>query len=292
MENCFDANFVVTGAAEVVFMTTAGATSDDKVSNMTTLGFSVLTIQYISQLELPLHVSFHEYTWVPFHQQFYHRNSNSMKISFHSHLDSDTMIVTNVWIWHDSCAVVACAKICCDLMTANGITARWSFHRIWITGKNGPLDVFKYSYMEYCCWWRIHRILPILISSWISMSLKGNTSEKSKLLEGWKIYIAELCILMDTAIRNLMLHVRIKVVDLSKLYIKAIENKFIKHKSRTRINQWKTHDTTNLHAHSCIRDANIMAYYLLRPSNASTIHHEICTVFLVLVKRSWRMLWN
>ena len=26
--------------------------------------------------------------------------------------------------WHDSCAVVACAKICCDLIASSGITAR------------------------------------------------------------------------------------------------------------------------------------------------------------------------
>ena len=37
--------------------------------------------------------------------------------------------------WHDSCAVVACAKICCDLMASNGITIRRSFHRIWTAGK-------------------------------------------------------------------------------------------------------------------------------------------------------------
>ena len=31
--------------------------------------------------------------------------------------------------------VVACAKICCDLMASNGVIARRSFHRIWIWGK-------------------------------------------------------------------------------------------------------------------------------------------------------------
>ena len=37
--------------------------------------------------------------------------------------------------WHDSCAVVACAKNFRDLMASNGITARRNFHRIWIAGK-------------------------------------------------------------------------------------------------------------------------------------------------------------
>ena len=55
--------------------------------------------------------------------------------SFHSHLDSNTVIATKFCTWHDSCAVVACAKICCDLMASNGVMARRSFHRIWIVGK-------------------------------------------------------------------------------------------------------------------------------------------------------------
>ena len=58
-----------------------------------------------------------------------------MEISFHSHLDSNTLIATKFCTWHDNCAVVACATICCDLVASNGITARWSFHRIWIAGK-------------------------------------------------------------------------------------------------------------------------------------------------------------
>ena len=58
-----------------------------------------------------------------------------MEISFHSHLESNRVIATKFCTWHDSCAVVACGKICRDLMASNGITARRSFHRIWIAGK-------------------------------------------------------------------------------------------------------------------------------------------------------------
>ena len=68
----------------------------------------------------------------PVSLMFFHRNSNSMEISFHSHLDSNTVIATKCSTWHDSCAVVACTEFVCDLMTSNGITARWSFHRTWI----------------------------------------------------------------------------------------------------------------------------------------------------------------
>ena len=50
--------------------------------------------------------------------------------------DSNTVIVTTLCTWHDSCAVVAVAKWCCDVMVSNGITARRSYHRIWIAEKN------------------------------------------------------------------------------------------------------------------------------------------------------------
>ena len=46
-----------------------------------------------------------------FYWQFSHCNSNLMEISFHSHLDSDTVITKKFCTRHDSCAVVACAKI-------------------------------------------------------------------------------------------------------------------------------------------------------------------------------------
>ena len=58
-----------------------------------------------------------------------------MEISFHSHLDCNTVIATKFCTWHDSCAVVACAKICCDLMASNGVMARRNFYRISIAGK-------------------------------------------------------------------------------------------------------------------------------------------------------------
>ena len=56
--------------------------------------------------------------------------------SFQSHLNSNTVIATKLCTWHDSCAVLACAKICCYLMACNGVMARRNFHRIWIAGKN------------------------------------------------------------------------------------------------------------------------------------------------------------
>ena len=53
-----------------------------------------------------------------------------MEISFHSHLNFNTVIATKFCT-----AVVACSKICCDLMASNGIMTRRSFHLIWIASK-------------------------------------------------------------------------------------------------------------------------------------------------------------
>ena len=68
--------------------------------------------------------------------RFSHCNSNLIELSFWSHLNSNKVIPTKFCTWHDSCAVVACAKICCDLMASYWIKARWIFHRIWIASKN------------------------------------------------------------------------------------------------------------------------------------------------------------
>ena len=40
-----------------------------------------------------------------------------------------------IYTWHDSCAVVSCVKICCNLMVSNWITAKRNFHWTWIVSK-------------------------------------------------------------------------------------------------------------------------------------------------------------
>ena len=97
----------------------------------------------------------------PFHSRFFHRNSNSMEITFRSHLDSNSVIVTKFCTWHDSCAVVACAKICCDLMASDGITARRSFHRIWIAGKKSLVKRAQGPHVP----------LSVIMTSWHGISL-------------------------------------------------------------------------------------------------------------------------
>ena len=54
---------------------------------------------------------------------------NSLEISVWNHPTNpnSNMIATWLCTWHDSFAVMACAKFCCNLMTMNGITAKWKF---------------------------------------------------------------------------------------------------------------------------------------------------------------------
>ena len=55
-----------------------------------------------------------------------------MEISFCSHPNTKKVIATIFGTWHDSWAVVACAKFCRDIIISNWIRAKWNFHRIWI----------------------------------------------------------------------------------------------------------------------------------------------------------------
>ena len=70
-----------------------------------------------------------------------------MELLFHSPLDFNTVIATKFCTWHDSCAVMAYAKICCNLMAGNGITVRRSFHRIRISGQKLLVERARAS------WW-------------------------------------------------------------------------------------------------------------------------------------------
>ena len=54
----------------------------------------------------------------------FHHNSNWMENSVCSHLYLNTVIATKFYTWHNSCAVIACAKICCNLMASNWSTVR------------------------------------------------------------------------------------------------------------------------------------------------------------------------
>ena len=69
-----------------------------------------------------------------------------MEISFCSHPNNDIVIATIFGTWHDSWAVVACAKFCRDMITSNWITAKWNFHRIWIVMEKSLVKWVPASY--------------------------------------------------------------------------------------------------------------------------------------------------
>ena len=60
--------------------------------------------------------------WGPFHERLFHRNSNSMDISFCSDPLYIWGVAMKLYTWHDMSAVVACAKVCSDMMPYNGVT--------------------------------------------------------------------------------------------------------------------------------------------------------------------------
>ena len=72
----------------------------------------------------------------PFYQRFFQHNSDSLEISSCAHAIFSETITTKFCIWHDSCAVVPCAKFCSDMIPCNDVTSKPNFHRIWIALKN------------------------------------------------------------------------------------------------------------------------------------------------------------
>ena len=58
------------------------------------------------------------------------------------------MIATKFCTWHDSWAVVTCAKFCCDMITSNWIRAKWNFHpNSWFQNIcfSSPTKLHKYE---------------------------------------------------------------------------------------------------------------------------------------------------
>ena len=68
-----------------------------------------------------------------YHWCFYCHNSNSP-------LNYNGMIATNFCTCHNSTAVVACAKVCYDMMARNRIAAKWICDPIWIAGEKSSLQ--------------------------------------------------------------------------------------------------------------------------------------------------------
>ena len=71
-------------------------------------------------------------SWVPclrpIHEKFCHHDSNSMGISFCSHPSCGKVMAMKIYTWHDSCAVMSCAKFCSEYDGKKSIVkwAHWS----------------------------------------------------------------------------------------------------------------------------------------------------------------------
>ena len=55
-----------------------------------------------------------------------------MENSFSSNSITVDHIATKFGTWHDSWAVVPCAKVCSDHIISTWMRAKWNFHHIWI----------------------------------------------------------------------------------------------------------------------------------------------------------------
>ena len=68
-----------------------------------------------------------------FPERFFHPNSNWMDISFCSHPSCSEVIAMKFCTWHDSPAIMTCAKFCSNILPYNGVIRKLNSHRILIT---------------------------------------------------------------------------------------------------------------------------------------------------------------
>ena len=75
---------------------------------------------------------------------------NRNRGKFHSALNPSCseVIAIRFCTWHDSCAVVACEKLCNDMIPINGFILESIFHRIWMTTKI-QTNTTGFSYVEF-----------------------------------------------------------------------------------------------------------------------------------------------
>ena len=74
-----------------------------------------------------------KYEQGPISRTIFHRYSNSTKKSFCSYPSCCEVPAIKFFTWHDSCAIMACARFYSDMILHNGVTLKTVFHRIWIS---------------------------------------------------------------------------------------------------------------------------------------------------------------
>ena len=104
--------------------------------------------------------------WDLFHEQFLHHNSNSMETSFCSHPTCGEVITMQFCTWHDSYAVMACAKFYSDMIPYNGITLKQfsiKFELRWKSCSwNGP------QHFMLTCVYQVWRLIEIQLQVYVS----------------------------------------------------------------------------------------------------------------------------
>ena len=93
----------------------------------------------------------------PFHERFFHCNSNSMENQFQCNSTAEYRIVIKFCTCHDSTAVLPCAKFHSDQFVSTWMNAEWTFHRIWITMEKSfvksvtdPINKIEHSETKPC----------------------------------------------------------------------------------------------------------------------------------------------
>ena len=120
-----------------------------------------------------------------------------MEISFCSHSNTNKVIATKFGTWHDSWAVVACAKFCSDMITGNWIRAKWNVHRIWIVMEKSLVKwVPGPTLVQIIPWY----ILPIYWSNpwrYLTLQVKNECNWKRKHGQFWLTLKATIMVWKD-----------------------------------------------------------------------------------------------
>ena len=93
----------------------------------------------------------------PFHERFFHRNSNSMGNSFCCHPSYIVAIAIKFCTWHDNCTVVVCSNFCNGMIPCNGVTLKLIFHR---NSFKNPSYITVIAMMKFCTWHDSCTVVP------------------------------------------------------------------------------------------------------------------------------------
>ena len=116
----------------------------------------------------------------PFHEFFFKFNSNLVTISFWSHPSWREVTPIKFCTWYDSCTIVACAKLCSDIIPCNGVTPNklsiefynWKLYAKWAPVKmKFAILIIHCGLVVFCCLINVlsrSTMLPVLLMTWLT----------------------------------------------------------------------------------------------------------------------------